>query len=172
MLPDDVRRELRYIEMYTAKRIRNLRVGAYTSRVAGSGFDFKEHRPYHAGRRCAAHRLERDGAAACAVHPADRCGARAESDRRARPVAEHGVRHRAAIEEGRDALHRRVPGVFGACRSHQRRLRRVCRSRAGVLSAALAPRARVGRCSTRCGRSTSPRLAPRSPRWRECSRAG
>ena len=49
MLPDDVRRELRYIEMYTAKRIRNLRVGAYTSRVAGSGFDFKEHRPYHPG---------------------------------------------------------------------------------------------------------------------------
>ena len=49
MLPDEVRRELRYIEMYTAKRIRNLRVGAYTSRVAGSGFDFKEHRPYRAG---------------------------------------------------------------------------------------------------------------------------
>jgi len=49
MLPDEVRRELRYIEMYTAKRIRNLRVGAYTSRVSGSGFDFKEHRPYRAG---------------------------------------------------------------------------------------------------------------------------
>lgn len=49
MLPDDVRRELRYIEMYTAKRIRNLRVGAYTSRIAGSGFDFKEHRPYTPG---------------------------------------------------------------------------------------------------------------------------
>jgi uncharacterized protein (DUF58 family) len=49
MLPDELRRELRYIEMYTAKRIRNLRVGAYTSRVAGSGFDFKEHRPYRLG---------------------------------------------------------------------------------------------------------------------------
>jgi uncharacterized protein (DUF58 family) len=49
MLPDDLRRELRYIEMYTAKRIRNLRVGAYTSRIAGSGFDFKEHRPYRLG---------------------------------------------------------------------------------------------------------------------------
>ena len=49
MLPDEMRRELRYIEMYTAKRIRNLRVGAYTSRVAGSGFDFKEHRPYRFG---------------------------------------------------------------------------------------------------------------------------
>lgn len=49
MLPDEVRRELRYIEMYTAKRIRNLRVGAYTSRVAGGGFDFKEHRPYRPG---------------------------------------------------------------------------------------------------------------------------
>lgn len=49
MLPDEVRRELRYIEMHTARRIRNLRVGAYTSRVSGSGFDFKEHRPYRPG---------------------------------------------------------------------------------------------------------------------------
>jgi uncharacterized protein (DUF58 family) len=49
MLPAEVRRELRYIEMYTARRIRNLRVGAYTSRVSGSGFDFKEHRPYRPG---------------------------------------------------------------------------------------------------------------------------
>lgn len=49
MLPDEVRRELRYIEMYTARRIRNLRVGAYTSRVSGGGFDFREHRPYRAG---------------------------------------------------------------------------------------------------------------------------
>jgi uncharacterized protein (DUF58 family) len=49
MLPDDVRRELRYIEMYTARRIRNLRVGAYTSRISGTGFDFKEHRPYTPG---------------------------------------------------------------------------------------------------------------------------
>ena len=49
MLPDHVRRELRYIEMYTAKRIRNLRVGAYTSRVSGTGFDFREHRPYVPG---------------------------------------------------------------------------------------------------------------------------
>jgi uncharacterized protein (DUF58 family) len=49
MLPDEVRRELRYIEMYTARRIRNLRVGAYTSRLSGTGFDFKEHRPYTPG---------------------------------------------------------------------------------------------------------------------------
>jgi len=49
MLPDDVRSELRYIEMYTAKRIRNLRIGAYTSRVAATGFDFREHRRYVAG---------------------------------------------------------------------------------------------------------------------------
>src|SRR4029450_12064575 len=49
MMPDDLRRELRYIEMYTAKRIRNLRVGAYTSRVSATGFDFREHRPYVPG---------------------------------------------------------------------------------------------------------------------------
>ena len=50
MLPDEVRRELRYIEMYTAKRIRNLRIGAYTSRVSATRVRF------HAstGRTCPA----------------------------------------------------------------------------------------------------------------------
>jgi uncharacterized protein (DUF58 family) len=49
MLSQDLRHELRYIEMYTAKRIRNLRIGAYTSRQSGTGFDFREHRPYVPG---------------------------------------------------------------------------------------------------------------------------
>jgi len=42
-------RELRYIEVYTAKRIRNLRVGPYTSPRRGPGFDFDEHQPYRQG---------------------------------------------------------------------------------------------------------------------------
>jgi len=42
-------RELRYIEVYTAKRIRNLRVGPYTSPQRGPGFDFDEHQPYRQG---------------------------------------------------------------------------------------------------------------------------
>jgi len=49
MIPDHVMRELRYIEVYTAKKIRNLRVGAYTSPLRGSGFDFDEHLPYRPG---------------------------------------------------------------------------------------------------------------------------
>jgi uncharacterized protein (DUF58 family) len=49
MIPPDVMRELRYIEVYTAKKIRNLRVGPYTSPLRGSGFDFDEHRPYRTG---------------------------------------------------------------------------------------------------------------------------
>lgn len=49
MIPADVLRELRYIEVYTAKRIRNLRVGPYTSPLRGAGFEFDEHRPYRAG---------------------------------------------------------------------------------------------------------------------------
>jgi uncharacterized protein (DUF58 family) len=49
MLPDHVIRELRYIEVYTAKRMRTLRVGTYTSRVRGAGFDFDEHRLYQPG---------------------------------------------------------------------------------------------------------------------------
>src|SRR5438093_8833528 len=49
MIPEHVRKELRYIEVYTAKRIRNLRVGQYTSRQRGPGFDFDEHQPYRHG---------------------------------------------------------------------------------------------------------------------------
>jgi uncharacterized protein (DUF58 family) len=49
MIPEHVMRELRYIEVYTAKRIRNLRVGPYTSRQRGPGFDFDEHQPYRQG---------------------------------------------------------------------------------------------------------------------------
>jgi uncharacterized protein (DUF58 family) len=49
MIPEPVMRELRYIEVYTAKKIRNLRVGAYTSPLRGPGFDFDEHQPYRPG---------------------------------------------------------------------------------------------------------------------------
>jgi len=49
MIPEHVMRELRYIEIYTAKKIRNLRVGAYTSPLRGSGFDFDQHRAYRQG---------------------------------------------------------------------------------------------------------------------------
>lgn len=49
MIPPDVLRELRYLEVYTAKKIRNLRVGPYTSPLRGSGLEFDEHRPYRAG---------------------------------------------------------------------------------------------------------------------------
>jgi uncharacterized protein (DUF58 family) len=49
MIPEHVMRELRYIEVYTAKKIRNLRVGAYTSPLRGPGFDFDEHQLYRPG---------------------------------------------------------------------------------------------------------------------------
>jgi len=49
MIPEHVMRELRYIEVYTGKRIRNLRVGAFTSPQRGPGFDFDEHQPYRQG---------------------------------------------------------------------------------------------------------------------------
>jgi uncharacterized protein (DUF58 family) len=49
MIPEHVMRELRYIELYTAKKIRNLRVGAYTSPLRGSGFDFDQHQVYRPG---------------------------------------------------------------------------------------------------------------------------
>ena len=49
MIPEHVMRELRYIEVYTGKRVRNLRVGPYTSPQRGPGFDFDEHQPYRHG---------------------------------------------------------------------------------------------------------------------------
>lgn len=49
MLPERITRELRYLEVYTARKMRNLRAGTYTSRTRGAGFDFDEHRPYRPG---------------------------------------------------------------------------------------------------------------------------
>jgi uncharacterized protein (DUF58 family) len=49
MIPEHVRHELRYIEVYTGKKIRNQRVGAYQSPMRGPGFDFDEHQPYRPG---------------------------------------------------------------------------------------------------------------------------
>jgi uncharacterized protein (DUF58 family) len=46
MIPEHVMRELRYVEVSSARKIRNLRVGAHTSPLHGAGFDFLEHRPY------------------------------------------------------------------------------------------------------------------------------
>jgi uncharacterized protein (DUF58 family) len=49
LLPDDLVRELRYIELGTGRRIRSLRPGAYTSRLKGDGVDFDRHRHYAVG---------------------------------------------------------------------------------------------------------------------------
>jgi len=49
MLPDHLLRELRYVELGTRRKMRNPRVGTYTSRQRGPGFDFDQHRPYRAG---------------------------------------------------------------------------------------------------------------------------
>lgn len=49
MIPPQVMKELRYIEVYTTRKIRNLRAGAYTSPLRGDGFDFDDHRLYRPG---------------------------------------------------------------------------------------------------------------------------
>jgi uncharacterized protein (DUF58 family) len=49
MIPEHVMHELRYIEVYTAKKIRNQRVGVYQSPLRGAGFDFDEHQVYRPG---------------------------------------------------------------------------------------------------------------------------
>ena len=49
MIPEQVMRELRYIEVATARKMRTLRVGPFTSRLRGQGFDFDELQPYRPG---------------------------------------------------------------------------------------------------------------------------
>lgn len=49
MIPDELARELRYIEVDTTRRIRGLRAGGHTSRLGGDGIDFDQHRPYRPG---------------------------------------------------------------------------------------------------------------------------
>ena len=49
MIPEHVMKELRYIEVATARKIRNQRVGTYQSPQRGPGFDFDEHQPYRPG---------------------------------------------------------------------------------------------------------------------------
>jgi uncharacterized protein (DUF58 family) len=49
MMPEHVMQELRYIEVFTARKIRNQRVGTYQSPLRGPGFDFDEHQPYRPG---------------------------------------------------------------------------------------------------------------------------
>jgi len=49
MIPTAVMRELRTIELVTARKMRTARVGPYTSRQRGAGFDFDELQPYRPG---------------------------------------------------------------------------------------------------------------------------
>lgn len=49
MLPAELLRELRYVEVYTGRKMPHLRAGAYTSPLRGPGFDFDQHRAYRPG---------------------------------------------------------------------------------------------------------------------------
>ena len=49
MIPPHMLRELRYLEITTARSVRNVRIGPHTSRSRGSGFDFDQHLAYRPG---------------------------------------------------------------------------------------------------------------------------
>jgi uncharacterized protein (DUF58 family) len=49
MIPKALLEELRYIEIYTRRAVRNYRVGDYRSPVRGRGFEFDQHKPYQQG---------------------------------------------------------------------------------------------------------------------------
>jgi uncharacterized protein (DUF58 family) len=49
MIPQELRDELRYIEIYTRRAVRDHRVGDYRSPLRGRGFEFDQHKPYQQG---------------------------------------------------------------------------------------------------------------------------
>jgi uncharacterized protein (DUF58 family) len=49
VIPDAIMQELHYIEITSSRKMRNPRVGPYTSPLRGLGFDFEEHQPYRPG---------------------------------------------------------------------------------------------------------------------------
>jgi uncharacterized protein (DUF58 family) len=49
MIPRALMEELRYIEIYTRRAVRDHRVGDYRSPLRGRGFEFDQHKPYQQG---------------------------------------------------------------------------------------------------------------------------
>lgn len=49
MLPKELIDRLRYVEIFTARAVRNHRAGDYLSRIRGRSFEFDQHKPYQAG---------------------------------------------------------------------------------------------------------------------------
>jgi uncharacterized protein (DUF58 family) len=49
MIPKELMEELRYIEIYTRRAVRDHRVGDYRSPLRGRGFEFDEHKRYQQG---------------------------------------------------------------------------------------------------------------------------
>jgi uncharacterized protein (DUF58 family) len=49
MIPRALLEELRYIEIYTRRAVRDHRVGDYRSPLRGRGFEFDQHKPYQQG---------------------------------------------------------------------------------------------------------------------------
>ncbi|MGH7930696.1 MAG: DUF58 domain-containing protein [Candidatus Binatia bacterium] len=49
MIPQELVEELRYIEIYTRRAVRDHRVGDYRSPLRGRGFEFDQHKPYQQG---------------------------------------------------------------------------------------------------------------------------
>jgi uncharacterized protein (DUF58 family) len=49
MIPKSLLEELRYIEIYTRRAVRDYRTGDYRSPMRGRGFEFDQHKPYQQG---------------------------------------------------------------------------------------------------------------------------
>ncbi len=143
MIPEHVMHELRYIEVYTAKKIRNQRVGAYQSPLRGPGFDFDEHQPYRPGddvRRIDWNVTARmDAPFVRHTHAERELNVMIAMDV-SRSMELGSV---AVLEEGSDDVHHRLARVLRAVRSDQHRASGVRRPRADVDAAAAHARGRV-----------------------------
>ena len=49
MIPEEVMQQLRYIEIYVHRAIKNSHIGDHRSHICGHGFDFREHKRYQQG---------------------------------------------------------------------------------------------------------------------------
>ena len=156
MIPEHVMKELRYIEVFTDRKIRNQRVGTYQSPQRGPGFDFDEHQPYRPGddvRRIDWNVTARMGAPFVRHTHAEREMNVMVAMDVSRSMA---LGTTTALEARDDDLHHRVDSLFRPVGSDQHRLRRL-RRQGAARRRSRAGRARPpGRCSSRPGRS-SPR---------------
>ena len=158
---DDVRRQVRHIEIRARRALRDALAGEYRTAFRGRGLEFAELQPLQPRRRCPLDRLEGHRPPAHTRRPPLRRGARADGADPRRRLGLHGLRRVGSVgarsrsgDRGRARLGRRLG---------QRPRRRRPPSPTMSCSRFRRPRARAT-CSESC--ATCSRSKPAAaPRW-------